>query len=106
VRTNRLQPVPGILHEISNHLPGKATKPLLHLQVESKGYCNQKLPRQATGSCSACPAYFIGLDLLAWVERMNNAIRAKRVDLDRNEPEENFEETRARFSEWNYTAAC
>jgi hypothetical protein len=37
---------------------------------------------------------------------MNNAIRAKRVDLDRNEPEENFEETRARFSEWNYTAAC
>jgi hypothetical protein len=33
---------------------------------------------------------------------MNNAIRAKRVDVDRNEPGENFEEPRARFSEWNH----
>jgi len=31
-----LRPGPGILHEISNHLPGKAKKHLLHLQVESK----------------------------------------------------------------------
>jgi hypothetical protein len=65
-------------------------------------YCNQKLPRQATGTCSACPDYFIGLDLITRVERMNNPIRAKRMGLDRNEPEEKFEETRARFSEWNH----
>jgi hypothetical protein len=33
---------------------------------------------------------------------MNNVIRAKGVGLDRSELEENFEETRARFSEGNH----
>ena len=70
------------------------------LKIKEIGmYCNQKLPRQATGACSACPDHLIGLDLITLVERMNNPIRARRVGLDRSEPEENLEETRPRFSE-------
>jgi len=65
-------------------------------------YCNQKLPKQATGTCSACPDYLIGLDFITLIERMNNPIRARGVGLDRSEPEENFKETRPRFSEWNH----
>jgi hypothetical protein len=69
---------------------------------EIRLYCNQKLPRQATGTCSACPDHLIGLDLIPLVETMNNPIRARRVGLVRSEPEENFKETRLRFSEWNH----
>jgi hypothetical protein len=48
------------------------------LKIKEIGiYCNQKLPKQATGTCSACPDYLIGLDLITLVEAMNNPIRAK-----------------------------
>ena len=68
---------------------------------EIRTYCNQKLPKQATGTCSACPAYSTGLDLMTLVEKLTNPIRDKRAGLDRREPEANFKETRPRFSEWN-----
>jgi hypothetical protein len=69
---------------------------------EIRLYCNQKLPRQATGTRSACPDHLIGLDLITLIETIKNSIRTRRVGLDRSEPEENFKETSPRFSEWNH----
>jgi len=44
---------------------------------EIRTYCNQKLPKQATGTCSACPAYSTGLDLMTLVEKLTNPYKGQ-----------------------------